>query len=707
MDQINWIQSQTDVNLKQVQAVIDLKSQDATIPFIARYRKEKTGGLDDLTVSKIFDLHEQSEKLLKRKEAILKAIEEQGGLKEDLKAKILNSWDEKDLEDLYLPFKQKRKTKADTARDLGLEPLAKMLMSQNAGDPIQMAGRFVKNGIKSEEEALEQACFIMAEWFSERSFLRSKIRYFVQKNSELKTKLNAKADKEKAERYRDYHDYSERANRVPSHRFLAVQRALEEGILKGGIKTDKKEAFLSVKSSVIKSNVDATAWVEKALKDAVSRLLVPSMENELCSDIKEKSDREAINVFASNLEQLLLQAPLGPKRVLAIDPGYRTGCKIACVDENGNLTGNDTIYPHAPQNKRTEAMKKIATMISQHKIEAIAVGNGTASRETESLLKKMRFDREVNVFVVNEAGASVYSASSVGRAEFPNFDVTVRGAVSIARRLQDPLSELVKIDPKAIGVGQYQHDVNQVQLKKSLDRVVESCVNKVGVELNTASPYLLQYVSGIGPKMAEKIIDHRKKVGSFVSKSDLKNVSGLGEKIFELSAGFIRVKNGSHPFDDSAVHPESYEWLTKVLEENKIRLDEAIGKQIKDKVNVQSDLFQQIGGLDAQQVLFDLEKAGRDLRSKIKIVEFDSKIKELKDIEPGALLNGVVNNITNFGAFIDVGIKESGLVHISEIANEFIKHPNEKLKLYQAVKVKVLEVDLGRKRLQLSIRQTK
>ncbi len=707
MDQINWIQSQSGVRLNQVEAVLNLKGQDATIPFISRYRKEKTGGLDDVEVSKIFDLHEQSEKLFKRKETILKAIEEQGALKEDLKAKILNSWDEKELEDLYLPFKQKRKTKADTARDLGVEPLAKMLMSQNAGDPIQMAGRFVKNGIKSEEDALEQACFIMAEWFSERSFLRNKMRYFVQRNSELKTKLNPRADKEKAEQYRDYFAYSERANRVPSHRFLAVQRALDEGFLTGGIKTDKKEAFLSVKSSVIKSDVDATAWVEKALKDAVSRLLVPAMENELWSDLKEKSDKEAIDVFASNLEQLLLQAPLGSKRVLAIDPGYRTGCKIACVDENGNLTGNDTIYPHAPQNKRTEAMKKIATMISQYKIDAIAVGNGTASRETESLLKKMRFDREVNVFIVNEAGASVYSASSVGRAEFPNFDVTVRGAVSIARRLQDPLAELVKIDPKAIGVGQYQHDVNQVQLKKSLDRVVESCVNKVGVELNTASPYLLQYVSGIGPKMAEQIVDHRKKVGSFVSKSDLKNVSGLGEKIFELSAGFIRVKNGSHPFDDSAVHPESYAWLTKLLEENEIPMNEAIGKQVKDRVDVQSSHFQKIGGLDAQQVLHDLEKAGRDLRSKIKVVEFDSNIKELKDVKPGAILNGIVNNITNFGAFVDIGIKESGLVHISEIANEFIKHPSEKLKLYQPVKVKVLDVDIARKRLQLSVKQTK
>lgn len=707
MDKLKWIEIESGCSGKQVLAVLELKDQDATIPFIARYRKEKTAGLDEVQIARLFDLFDKADKLEKRREVILSSIQEQGKENDELTLKIKNTWNEKELEDLYLPFKQKRKTKADTAKEMGLEPLAKMLMAQNPGDVFQMARRFVKGAVSSEEDALEGACNIVAEWFSERVYIRNKVRGYVQRNSVVKTKLNPKATAEKAERYRDYFDYSERASRIPSHRFLAVQRALTEGCLSGGIKTDKTALFDDLKGSVVKSNVAATEWVEKALKDAISRLIVPAVENELWSDLKEKSEGEAIQVFATNLEQLLLQPPLGAKRILAIDPGYRTGCKIVCIDEKGDLLGNDTIYPHPPQNKGTEAMKKISTLIKQYKIEAIAVGNGTASRETENLLKRMRFDRDVAVFVVNEAGASVYSASSVGRAEFPSYDVTVRGAVSIGRRLQDPLAELVKIDPKSIGVGQYQHDVNQTQLKNSLDRVVAFCVNKVGVELNTASPFLLQYVSGIGPKMAGKIVDFRKRQGAFESKFDLKKVTGLGDKIFELSSGFIRIKNGKHPFDDSAVHPESYEWLEELLKANNLSLSESTGEKIQDKINKNAPLFLSKGLLDAEQILTDLSKAGRDLREKIKIVEFDTKIKELKDVQPGMLLNGIVNNLTNFGAFVDVGIKESGLVHISEIAHEFIKHPSEKLKLYQAVNVKVLEVDLDRKRLQLSIKQTK
>jgi uncharacterized protein len=703
---IQFIQNQTNIAPKSIEATIKLLSEDCTIPFISRYRKDQTGNLDEVQIEAISKLNKQFDEIIKRKESILKSIEEQNALSPELKAKIENSFDLQELEDFYLPYKKKKKTKADVARENGLEPLAKIIMSQKNDDIEFLASKYLNANIKNEDEALQGARDIIAEWINENIFIRKNLRRLFQRKSEITTKVvKTKKDDEAAQKFSQYFDWSEPISKAPSHRLLAMLRAEAEGFVKLNVAVEKEEALGFIKENIIKNkNSDATNHLELAIKDSYKRLLEPAISNETLQEAKTKADIKAIDVFSENLRQLLLAPPLGEKRILAIDPGYRTGCKVVCLDEKGDLLNNETIYPHAPQNDTAMAMKKIRSMVNAYNIEAISIGNGTASRETEFFIKKIAFDKPVQVFVVSEAGASVYSASKIAREEFPNYDVTVRGSVSIGRRLSDPLAELVKIDPKSIGVGQYQHDVDQTKLQLALDSTVISCVNSVGININTASKSLLSYVSGIGEKMAENIVAYRSGNGPFEDRKQLKKVPRLGEKAYQQAAAFIRIRDGKNPLDNSAVHPEAYSIVEKMAKDLGIKTNELIANKEKiAQIKPENYITTEIGILTLKDILKELEKPGLDPRKAAKIFEFDPNVRSISDLKTGMILPGIVNNITAFGCFVDLGIKESGLVHISQLKEGYVSDVNEVVKMHQHVQVKVVEVDESRKRIQLTM----
>ncbi|PQV49426.1 uncharacterized protein CLV33_10356 [Jejuia pallidilutea] len=703
--QLKYIISHTQLPEQSVKNTVQLLNEDCTIPFISRYRKERTGNLDEVQIGEIVKYKEQFEALEKRKNAILKALEAQDVLTPQLKQNIVAAPDLFTLEDIYLPYKKSRKTKAEKARQNGLEPLAKIIMSQNTIDIESIAFKYVKNNITSIEDALEGARHIISEWINERTDIRNSIRYQLERFAIISTKaVTTKIKDEEAQKFRDYFDWEENLSRIPSHRLLAILRAEKEGFIRLKVEIDDDRALDKIERRFIKSNNACATHIEIAAKDAYKRLLLPSLSNEALQVAKEKADESAIEVFAKNLKQLLLGAPLGEKRVLAIDPGFRTGCKVVCLDAQGGLLYNETIYPHPPKNDSVGAIKKISSLTNAYKIEAIAIGNGTASRETEALIRKVHFKNDVQVFVVSEAGASIYSASKIAREEFPNYDVTVRGAVSIGRRLQDPLAELVKIDAKSIGVGQYQHDVDQTKLQKQLDLVVENCVNAVGVNINTASKSLLGYVSGIGPKLAENIINYRNENSVFFSRGDIKKVPRLGGKAFEQGAAFLRIKAAKNPLDDSAVHPESYGIVEKMAKDLGKSVQDLIGnKALLQKLNLKNYCTDSVGLLTLEDIVKELEKPGLDIRQQAKVFTFNKNIKTINDLREGQLLPGIVNNITNFGCFVDVGIKESGLIHISNLSDTFVKDVNEHVHLHQQIIVKVLEVDVPRKRIQLKL----
>jgi uncharacterized protein len=701
---ISLISKSLNLSAKNVESTVKLIDEGATIPFISRYRKEATGGLDEVQISKIKDLSEKFLELEKRKEFILKSISEQEKLTPDLEKQISESWDSTELEDIYLPFKPKRQTRAEKARKKGLEGLAKWLMSQQSGSVSSKASEFINEEVKDEEDALQGARDIIAEWVNEDANTRQIVRNIFSREAVITSKVIS-GKEEEDEKYADYFDFSAPLARCPSHRILAIRRGESEGFLRVSISVDEDKCLERLVPCYAKNNTEAADHVEDAVVDAYKRLLKPSIETEFAALSKEKADESAISVFADNLRQLLLAPPLGQQRILGIDPGYRTGCKLVCLDQQGNLLHNETIYPHPPQNEYSKAGNKVVKLVSTYKIDAIAIGNGTASRETERFITNLRYEKEVKVFVVSESGASVYSASKIAREEFPNYDVTVRGAVSIGRRLSDPLAELVKIDPKSIGVGQYQHDVDQNKLKKALDQTVESCVNLVGVNLNTASKHLLTYVSGLGDTLAQNIIDYRSENGPFRSRSELKKVPRLGPKAFEQSAGFLRIPDSTNPLDNSAVHPESYPIVEKMAKDLNTSVKELINnKPLIDSIKIDRYKTDSVGEETLTDILLELEKPGRDPRSKVQLLEFDPNIRTINDLKEGMILPGIVTNITNFGCFVDVGIKENGLVHISEMANHFISNPGEVVSLHQHLNVKVLSVDLERKRIQLSLK---
>jgi uncharacterized protein len=705
MQILPYIIQQTQLPSKSIENTIILLNEDATIPFISRYRKEMTGNLDEIQIGEIVKFKALFEALEKRKKAILKVLEELQVLTSELEQKVLRTRDLISLEDIYLPFKKKRKTKAETARLQGLEPLAKMIMSQHVNDLKHTASKYTSNKVDTIEDALEGARFIIAEWINERTDIRNNIRQQLARFAIISSKIiKSKINEEKAQKFKDYFDWQESLNRIPSHRLLAILRAENEGFIRLKIEIDSDSAIQKIADNIIRTQNTCAPQIQLAIKDAFKRLLFPSLSNEALSIAKEKADEAAILVFSKNLNQLLLGAPLGEKRVLAIDPGFKSGCKVVCLNAQGGLEHNETIFPHAPQNQSIEAIKKINFLVNTYKIEAIAIGNGTASRETEQLIKKIQFTNNIDVFVVSEAGASIYSASKIARDEFPNYDVTVRGSVSIGRRLQDPLAELVKIDAKSIGVGQYQHDVDQIKLKQSLDNTVESCVNKIGVNINTASEPLLSSVSGIGPKIAENIVNYRNENGSFTSRISIKKVPRLGGKAFEQAAGFLRIKNGENPLDDAAVHPESYALVAKMAKDLKKNISELVGnKEIIQKIPLEKYSTESIGLLTLKDIIRELEKPGLDPRAKAKMFSFDQNIKTISDLRTGQILPGIVNNITNFGCFVDIGTKESGLIHVSNLSDTFVKDVNAIVTLQQQIMVKVLEVDVVRKRIQLAL----
>ena len=705
MNSIDYIKKSLPLSDNNIKATLKLLSEDCTIPFISRYRKDATGNLDEVQIEGISKLNKQFEEIIKRKESILKSIEEQGSLTTDLRQKIEQSFDLQELEDFYLPFKKKRKTKADAAKEKGLEPLARMMMSQNATHLESLASKYLNDQILTEEEALQGARDIMAEWINENMYVRKNLRRLFQRKAVITSKVvKAKKEEEAAQKFSQYFDWEESLNRIPSHRLLAMLRAETEGFVKTNINIDKEEALDFIENAIIKSNNECADQIALAIKDSYKRLLEPAISNETLQEAKEKADQKAIEIFAENLRQLLLAPPLGEKRILAIDPGFKSGCKVVCMDEKGDLLHNETIYPHAPQNETGMAIKKIRSLVNSFNIEAISIGNGTASRETEFFIKKIAFDKPPLVFIVSEAGASVYSASKIARDEFPTFDVTVRGAISIGRRLSDPLAELVKIDAKSIGVGQYQHDVDQTQLKNELDSTVMKCVNSVGINLNTASKSLLSYVSGIGEKMAENIVNYRTENGAFEDRKQLKKVPRLGEKAFQQAAAFIRISNGKNPLDNSAVHPEAYSIVEKMAKDLGLKtLDLIANKEKIQTINPENYITETVGILGIKDILKELEKPGLDPRKAAKVFEFDPTVKSIKDLRTGMILPGIVNNITAFGCFVDVGIKESGLVHISQLKEGFVSDVNEVVKLHQHVQVKVTEIDEARKRIQLSM----
>lgn len=702
---LKYIILHTQLKETAVKNTINLLNKDCTIPFISRYRKEATGNLDEVQIGKIVKYKEQFEALTKRKKTIIKALEEQDVLNKELKQKIEACANITTLEDLYLPYKKKRKTKAETARKNGIEPLAKIIMVQNVNNIESIAYKYVKGEISTIDEALEGARHIISEWINERTDIRNNLRNQLERHAQITTKIiKLNAEEEKAQKYRDYFSWSENLQRIPSHRLLAILRAEKEGFIRVKIEIDNLKALENIDRRIIKSRNACADQIELAISDAYKRLLFPSLSNEALGNAKEKADEAAINIFAKNLKQLLLGSPLGEKRVLAIDPGFRSGCKVVCLDAQGALLYNETIYPHPPKNDSIGAIKKLSFLAEAYKIEAIAIGNGTASRETEAIVKKIHFKNNVQVFVVSEAGASIYSASKIARDEFPNYDVTVRGSVSIGRRLQDPLAELVKIDAKSIGVGQYQHDVDQNKLQKQLDVVVENCVNSVGVNINTASVPLLSSVSGIGPKLAKSIFDYRTKNGVFKSRNTIKKVPRLGEKAFEQGAAFLRIKEAKNPLDDSSVHPESYKIVEKMAKDESISVEELIGNHaILQKINLKKYFTESIGLLTLEDIIKELKKPGLDIREAAKVFSFNQNIKSITDLHSGQLLPGIVNNITAFGCFVDIGIKESGLIHLSNLSDSFVKDVNKHVCLHEQIIVKVLEVDVARKRIQLKL----
>ena len=699
MNIISFIQNQLTVNEQQINNTLQLLNEGATVPFISRYRKEMTKGLDEVQITEIRDLNKKFDEISQRQQTILASIEEQGKLTDELKTKISSTFDSILLEDIYLPFKQKRQTKGDKAKKLGLEPLAKMIMSQRGSNLIAMADKFVKGEVEDEEMALNGAKDIIAEWINENTSSRSRIRTLFQRKAILQSKL-VKGKETDGEKYKDYFDFSEPLYKCASHRFLALYRADREGILSIKAQPNQEEALELLERYFVKSIDESGQFAASACKDAYKRLLCPSIENDIINEAKEKADKEAIKIFSTNLRQLLLAPPLGSKRILAIDPGFRTGCKVVCIDENGSLLTNTTIFPHPPQNESAQAQSKVAQLVQAYKIEAIAIGDGTAGRETESFIKKTRFDRDLEVFVVREDGASIYSASSIARKEFPDYDVTVRGAISIGRRLMDPLAELVKIDPKSVGVGQYQHEVHQTLLKEALDDVVISCVNTVGVDLNTASPYLLSYVSGLGNTIAENIVNYRTENGGISSRDELKKVKRLGDKAFEQAAGFLRIRNGKNPLDNSAIHPENYKRVEKIAKTLKINLSDLIGNN-EILSTLKNEQFPEIDNYTFNDIIKELKKPGRDPRKKAKVLEFSSAIKTINDLSIGLKLTGIVTNVTAFGAFINIGIKENGLIHKSNLANEYVEDPSKYISLHEHIDVEIIEIDIPRKRIGL------
>ncbi|SFN39390.1 Tex family protein [Salegentibacter flavus] len=702
-----FLRSRLSLPEKSIANTVALLEEDASIPFIARYRKEATGNLDEVAIEQIADLFKSFKDLDAKKQSVLKAIKEQGTLTVELEEQIKNARTVSEVEDLYLPFRKKRQTRADIARKAGLEVLAKMLMAQNLNEPSRIVSRFITEDYTTEEEVFSGARDIIAEWINENTFLRRRLRQMYSRHARIIAKpVKKEIENLENSKYSGLKNIDEPLNRIPSHRFLAVYRAEKQGLLKLKAEVNKEQALELIQKTILKENASdfSANQIELAGEDAYKRLLKPSFSTEFLKLAKEKADRAAIEVFASNLEQLLMAAPLGAKRVLAIDPGFKSGCKVVCLDEQGSLLHNENIYPHAPQKQISQASAKIRSLANAYKIEAIAIGNGTAARETELFVKKAGLNREVSVFMVNEAGASIYSASKLAREEFPGYDITVRGSVSIGRRLMDPLAELVKIEPRSIGVGQYQHEVDEKMLKEKLDTVVMSCVNKVGVNVNTASKELLSYVSGIGPSLAKNIIAHRNKIGAFKSRKELLKVQRLGEKAYEQSAGFIRIKNGENPLDDSAVHPESYFIVERMARDHHLKPEELIGNhKILQEINPEHYISRGIGLPTLKDILSELEKPGRDPRQGLSEFEFDASVKTIDDLSTGMKLPGIVNNITNFGCFVDIGIKESGLIHISKLANEFVSDVNAVVKLNQQVEVTILDVDKEKKRIQLSL----
>ena len=692
------------VAVHQVDNTLSLLAGGATIPFISRYRKEATGGLDEVQIGEIKDRNDKLCELAKRKETILSTIEEQGKLTDELRKRIEQSWDATELEDIYLPYKPKRKTRAEAARQKGLEPLATLLMLQRENNLDHRLHAFVKDDVKDEEDALKGARDIIAEQVSEDERARNQLRNQFSRQAVITAKV-VKGKEEEAAKYRDYFDFSEPLKRCTSHRLLAIRRGEAEGLLKVSISPDDEECTERLERIYVRSNNECGRQVGEAVRDAYKRLLKPSIETEFSALSKEKADEEAIRVFAGNLRQLLMAAPLGQKRVMGIDPGYRTGCKVVCLDAQGTLLHNEAIYPHPPKNEYALAARKIVKLVEQYQIEAIAIGNGTASRETEEFVTSQRYDRELQVFVVSEDGASIYSASKTARDEFPEYDVTVRGAVSIGRRLMDPLAELVKIDAKSIGVGQYQHDVDQTLLKKSLDQTVESCVNLVGVNLNTASRHLLTYISGLGPVLAQNIVDYRTENGAFSSRKQLLKVPRMGAKTFEQCAGFLRIPQAKNPLDNSAVHPESYPIVEQIARDLNCSVDELIkNKELRSRIDIKKYVTPTVGLPTLTDIMQELDKPGRDPRQQIKVFEFDKNVKTIEDLAEGMELPGIVTNITNFGCFVDIGIKENGLVHISQLADKFVSDPTTVVSIHQHVRVKVMTIDKDRKRIQLTMK---
>lgn len=703
MTLVEYIQKHSSFTHRSIESTVQLLDDGATIPFIARYRKERTGSLDEVAIGAIKEAMERYHRITLRKKTILEAMEEQGVLTSSLREKLAKLYDLTLIEDFYLPYKKKRRTKAEVARQQGLEPLAKIIMAQGSRDVRAAARSFVKGEVSSAEEAIQGAQYIIAEWINERTDIRGQLRKQLSRYAEITTKVKSKhKDSSEAQTYKSYFEWSERLDRCPSHRLLAILRAEKEGFISVKLEIDNDAALHAIERRLLKNESPCKAYIQEAIKDSYKRLLLPSLANERLNSAKERSDETAIGIFGENLDQLLMAAPLGEKRILAIDPGYRTGCKVVCLDENGSLLMNDKIYVHE-SSRLDHAKASLEHWISKYKIDAIAIGDGTASRETEHVVRSTS-PSDVEIYVVSEAGASIYSASEIGRAEFPDHDITVRGAVSIGRRLADPLAELVKLDPKSIGVGQYQHDVDQGLLKKSLDTVVESCVNRIGVNLNTASESLLSYVSGIGPALAKKIVQYRKQEGGFTSRSELKKVPRFGAKAFEQSAAFLRIRDGRQPLDATAIHPERYDLVRRIAKDTGVQIRDIIGEaKVVEKIDFKKFVNSEVGLPTLKDIKNELSRPGVDIRASAKPFAFDARLQVLEDVREGMIVSGIVNNITAFGCFVNIGIKESGLVHISHISNKFVEDIHKHVRLNQEVTVKVLGVELDRRRVQLSM----
>lgn len=713
MNYSKLIAERTGLPEKYVENTVELLQDGATIPFISRYRKERTGGMDEVQVASVSDQLDKLVEMEKRKASILDSIEKQDKLTDELRKRIEGCWDATELEDIYLPYKQKRRTRAQVAREAGLEPMADWLLRQFPDPVLRKANNFLnkEKGIETAEDAVRGAMDIIAERVSENERSRQTVRGQFRRTARIVSKLvkgsaaKGRNMEEEGQKYRDYFDWSEPLSRCSSHRLLAMRRGEAEGILRLSIIIDDDEAMEKLSHQYVRGSSEAAHRVQEAVEDGYKRLLCPSIETEFAAISKEKADEEAIRIFVRNLEQLLMSSPLGQKRVMGIDPGFRTGCKVVCLDSEGNLLHNEAIYPHPPRSERVQAMQKILTLVKQYKVEAISIGNGTAGRETEEFVNHLDLPEGIEIYSVSEDGASIYSASKIAREEFPDYDVTVRGAVSIGRRLMDPLAELVKIDPSSIGVGQYQKDVNQSLLKKSLDQTVENCVNRVGVNLNTASKHLLTYISGLGPTLAQNIVDYRKEHGAFRTRRELLKVPRLGNKAYEQAAGFLRVQGGKEPLDNSAVHPERYELVERMAKDAGCSVDDLLKEKTwRDKVNIHRYVSAEVGLPTLQDIMKELEKPGRDPREPLKAFAFDPTVHEVADLRPGMILPGIVTNITNFGAFVDVGVHTKGLVHVSQMADKFVKDPTQIVALHEHVMVKVLEVDVVRERISLSMK---